>query len=300
MNAPIPFLGEASALLAAIAWAVALALFKAWGEGVSALALNLAKNGIAVTGLLLAILFLQPPFPGAQAPYLMLVLSGIIGIAVSDTLVLAGMARVGTALTAASFCISAPISAIWAGIAYHEKLSAGEIAGISIALGATASVAWLGMSAREHREVHEHRRRFEVGLLFLFLAQLANSVGIVLGHRALQDMDVLYGTLVRSVPAILLLLPATLWTARRGERKRLPRRNAVMLALGCVVGTLIGLVLMSMGLKYARAGIAASLNATYPIWAIPLSRLFLKERLTAPMIGLMLLAVAGIALLFLT
>ncbi len=290
----IPFLGEAASLGAAISWAVALAMYRVWGRGVPAVSLNLLKNSVAVAGLVLLIALTREPRPGGEAPWGLLALSGVIGIGVSDTLVLAGLNRVGTTLTAASFCLAAPIAAVLAGIFLGERLSAVQWVGILCAVGATAGVSLL------QRTETPTRVGAAAGLWLLFAGQITNAIGIVIGHHALGAVGVLYGTLLRIAPAIVFLLP---WQWRHSRRHRrglgLPAGSVLALLVACVIGTLIGLVLMSAGLKYTRVGIAAALNATYPIWAIPIAVVFLGERVRPAVVALIAVAVAGIGILFL-
>jgi drug/metabolite transporter (DMT)-like permease len=74
-----------------------------------------------------------------------------------------------------------------------------------------------------------------------------------------------------------------------------------MLALGAaaLVGSCIGLVFYSVGMKYAKAGVATSISATYPIWVIPIAAIFLKETVNWRAAAFTVVAVAGIALMFL-
>jgi drug/metabolite transporter (DMT)-like permease len=239
--------------------------------------------------LLALILLTAPPFPDARVPLGGLAFSGIIGIAVSDTLVLAGLSRVGTTMTAASFCLAAPLAALLAAVFLGESLSLVECSGIALALGATGGVIALQNADETPRESREWR----AGLLFLLLGQIANAMGIVVGHHALADVGILYGTSLRILPAIAVLVPVQIYLLRN---RRGPRP---VISLACVIGTLLGLTLMSLGLKYARAGIAAALNSTYPIWSIPIARVFLKEKVSLAAVILMGVAVVGIGILFL-
>jgi drug/metabolite transporter (DMT)-like permease len=107
--------------------------------------------------------------------------------------------------------------------------------------------------------------------------------------------------MMRMVPAIVLLIAmSSLRRARGGEPSTKPTRPQ-MLALGAaaLVGSCIGLVFYSVGMKYAKAGVATSISATYPIWVIPIAAIFLKETVNWRAAAFTVVAVAGIALLFL-
>ena len=56
-----------------------------------------------------------------------------------------------------------------------------------------------------------------VGLICAVIAAAANAGGIVLGRQAFQHTDIAPGTVLRLVPAILVLM---IVTARQGDRGR--------------------------------------------------------------------------------
>jgi len=109
--------GEVFALLAAVTWAFALVLFKYSGERVTPLALNLFKSVVGV--LLLAVtLLLAPylqPFLGDESLQRVLelptrhiwvmVASGVIGIALADTLFFYGLNMVGVGIISIVDCL---------------------------------------------------------------------------------------------------------------------------------------------------------------------------------------------------
>ena len=54
---------------------------------------------------------------------------------------------------------------------------------------------------------------------------------------------------------------------------------------------------MSFGAKYAKAGIAAALTSTYPVWIVPIAKYLLGEKVTWQGAVCTLFAVAGIILM---
>ena len=97
MNTTIPYLGEAFSLTVAIVWAFAVILFKKSGETVHPIALNLFKNLLAIIlflptmWLLGETLFLDVP----ARDYLILIISGALGIGIADTLFFNRRLRLG-------------------------------------------------------------------------------------------------------------------------------------------------------------------------------------------------------------
>ncbi len=78
-------------------------------------------------------------------------------------------------------------------------------------------------------------------------------------------------------------------------------RPAVLLAAGgAVFGPFLGVWTSLVALKFIPAGIAATLNATTPVWIIPNVVLYYKEHVTCRAVLGALIAVGGVAVLFLT
>ena len=70
-----------------------------------------------------------------------------------------------------------------------------------------------------------------------------------------------------------------------------------MAVAATLLGTYLGVWLQVTGLRHAPAGIAATLSSTSPIFILPLSALFLGERVDARAVGAACVAVAGVAIL---
>ena len=76
------------------------------------------------------------------------------------------------------------------------------------------------------------------------------------------------------------------------------RRNVKIVLIASVIGAFLGTWLSVAALKYTHASVAATLNSTGPLFILPLSIWYLKERVsTGAMLGA-LAAVAGIGLYF--
>jgi drug/metabolite transporter (DMT)-like permease len=68
--------------------------------------------------------------------------------------------------------------------------------------------------------------------------------------------------------------------------------------IATLLGTYLGIWLQVTGLRYAPAGVASTLSSTSPIFILPLSAIFLSDRVGVRAIAGACLAVAGIAVLF--
>jgi drug/metabolite transporter (DMT)-like permease len=70
-----------------------------------------------------------------------------------------------------------------------------------------------------------------------------------------------------------------------------------MITIGAFFGTFIGLLLMSVSVKYAPAGIAAAIGSTYPVWVLVVERIFLKKASGPLRIICTVVAVLGVCLM---
>ena len=133
-------LGEACALLAALTWSVSVILFKR-SEAVTPLAMNLFKNTVAAAllGLTLAALLLsgwtELPLQRSRTDWARLLLSGVLGIAASDTLIFMALRRLGASLLAVVDCIYAPTIVALSVLVLHEPVPASFLAGGALVVG---------------------------------------------------------------------------------------------------------------------------------------------------------------------
>ena len=93
------WIGDAMALGCAVVWAAAVMLFRRLGD-VHPVSLNLFKNVVATVLLLLTMAIAGLHFDLHRAPidWLRLAGSGVLGLAIADSLFLAGLRRVASTL----------------------------------------------------------------------------------------------------------------------------------------------------------------------------------------------------------
>lgn len=293
---PFPHAGELAGLTASIIWAFTLCAYRVHAAGLPSVTVNLFKNCVSFTCLLATALLAGAAWPSAGSTWGWLALSGFMGLCVSDTAMFAALQRLGAQRTAAIQCLGPPMAALLAFYFLGEELKAVGIVGMTLTVAAVAGVVLLG--PRDHLRLGPD---WSLGLLLAIGAAAAQAVGLVMARDAFQQADVMTGTLIRLAPAIAVL---GLVVGQRGPQARLDllfdsRLRVGSLAMAAFFGGFLGLFLLSAATKFAPAGIAATLTSTFPLWLIPVARVFLKERITLAQGLCTLLAVGGIALMFL-
>ena len=280
-----------AALASAASWAVGAVLMKKVGEGLSSLAMTLAKATISV--LLLATVLVFVGFELiAVRPLLLLLVSGLLGIAVSDTcffdalkrldplslVLLMMLGQVLTVVLAVLFLHESPSLAVWLGIVL-------TVVGIGVVVGRTlcGGLGKIGMR----------------GVLFGLASVVSMSVSIIIAKKALDAVSTIEATLIRMLAGVIgvFLLGAT--TGRLGAWMNPFRdgRLAGVFLITVIIVTFGGFWLSLVAIKYVDVCIANTLISTEPIFVVPLSMIFLREKISPQAIAGTLIAVAGIFLI---
>jgi drug/metabolite transporter (DMT)-like permease len=291
MTTPIPHLGEILALTTALIWSVAVILFKKSGETVHPIALNLFKNFLGAA-LLVPTIWLLGDTLRRDVPfgdYLLLLVSGAMGIGIADTLFFMSLNRLGAALSSIVDCLYSPFvigtAMIWLG----ERLGVWQIVGVVMIVSAV-----LEATLTKHG-THISRRQLWLGIVWGLLSMAFMAVGIVMVKPLLERSPVLWVMEVRLVGGILALAVILLFHRERVAvvRSLLISKGWGYMISGSFVGAYLALITWLAGMKYADASVAAALNQTSNILVFVFAAIFLRERMTAKRVVAIVLAVAG-------
>lgn len=129
--------GEGLSLMAALAWASAIICFKYVGDAMPPLALNLFKNTFGLVVIVLTLLVVNGPiWPFVQMNEVWLLLtSGVLGIAIADTLLFQSLNILGASRSAIIDCLYSPFTVLFSFLILGESLS------LYTALGAACILA---------------------------------------------------------------------------------------------------------------------------------------------------------------
>lgn len=284
-------LGEILSLASGLAWAVAVVLFRVSGRRIHPIGLNLGKNVIGLALLAPTLLLLgQSLTPSvAASKTALLLLSGVLGIAVSDTLFFHALNRLGASLTAIVDCFYSPFVILLSFALLGERLTLVQLAGAALVVSAVLTVSKEGKLERiEGKALAE-------GIVYGILAMFTVALGIVMVKPVLGEVSVLWATMVRVAggTAALVLLAPFLRNRRAVLAPLLDRRNWKALVPAAFFGSYLALILWTGGMKFAKASVAAILNQLNTIFIVVIAVLFLKERLTGWKIAAVVLAFLG-------
>lgn len=284
-------LGEILSLASGLAWAVAVVLFRVSGRRVHPVGLNLGKNVLGLALLVPTLLVLGEPLAPAVAASKtgLLLLSGVLGIAVSDTLFFHALNRLGASLTAIVDCFYSPFVIILSFALLGERLTLVQLAGAALVVSAVLTLS------KEGKIERIDRRDLAVGILYGVLAMFTVALGIVMVKPVLGEVSVLWATTVRVAggTAALVLFVPFLRNRRAVLGPLVDRRNWKALVPAAFFGSYLALVLWTGGMKYAQASVAAILSQLNTIFIVVIAAVFLKERLTGWKVVAVALAFLG-------
>jgi drug/metabolite transporter (DMT)-like permease len=280
--------GEIYALLAAFTWACAMVLFKYSGERVPPLALNLFKNVVAIV--LLAVTLLAAPWLQTflaeetlervlalpTRHIWILVASGVIGIALADTLFFYSLNIVGVGIVSVVDCLYTPFVIVFSWLMLSEQLTAAHFAGAALILSGVV------ISSGHAPPPNTTRGQLLAGVLFGALAMGSMAFGIVLAKPVLEEFPLIWAALIRLLAGTLPLVIVALGLSTRKALWSVFRPSAAWKTSipGACLGTYLAYVFWVAGYKHADASINAVLNQTTVIFAMILATVVVKEPMT--------------------
>jgi len=293
----MPFLGELSALLTALLWAWSSIVFSAATVRAGSLPVNVGRLVLACVylGLFVAVMGFDVQLSFRQI--VLLGISGMIGFAFGDTFLFKAFRELGPRLTMLMMSTAPAIAALLAYFTLHETISIWGIIGILVTLGGVAFVV-LERNAEATSPVAGR------GILFAALAAIGQGVGLIFAKLAFMEGETngFVATLVRILASLLVMLPIGLAAARSSDAFRIlltDRHSFWLMALGALLGPFLGVSFSLISIAHTSVGVAATIMATVPILMLPLVYFIGKERLSLKAVGGAVVAVAGVAILFL-
>ena len=306
----MPCVGEAAALGTALLWSFTSIFFSEAGKRIGAFKVNKIRLLIAVLiyGLVLLIKSGSPiPTGIGQVAIWWLCLSSLMGLVIGDSMLFKAFVALGPRLTTLVFTSSPIMATIIAWVFLDEQLGAWDMLGIAITM---AGISWVVAERRyaNTKRVHDDHpdsMSFAVGILLALGGAFGQAAGLVLSKQAMLHAGEVVGAFEASYVRMLFAL-AAVWLIGlvRGHIRETARamKNTEAMGLifgGAFVGPFLGVWLSLVAVSLIPAGIAATLNAMAPVLVIPLVVLVYKEKVTMRATVGAIVAVGGVALLFL-
>jgi len=289
-------IGEAMALGSAAAWAVGVILARQLGVHLPPLTLNLLKNGLVLCVLApVALLLYAGAWPVMPVRDMLIVLaSGVIGIALADTLYFRALNELGAGRMGVIGNLYSPLVLLLGFVFLDERLGGMQWLGFALVAG---GVLLISIPARGQAARPQHTLR---GILLGLLAIALMAVAIVMVKRTLETQPLLWVTLLRLCGAMAGLLFLASLPSMRQRMRFVPRDVAWhRLVLAALVGQGLSMVLWLGGYKFTSASVAAILNESASVFLVVLAALWLREPMGRRAFVGVLLTFSGIACMLL-
>lgn len=300
---PFPFAGELAALGTSVFFSIAPTFFTLSARMVGSAIVNRTRLLGATLILMSAHFFLFGgilPWLATPDQWFWFSLSGIIGLSLGDAALFQAFVQIGPRLTMLVFSLSPILTAMAGWVWFQEKLTSAQILGIGITL---AGVLWVVVEEQNDSQPVD-QRYYLTGLFFAFLGALGQAGGLITAKFGLAgDFPVLSGQVIRMGVATIAIWMFTLLRGKGPETIAKFREKplaARYVAFATVVGPVLGVWCSLAAVKYTEdIGVASTLQSLPPVFLLPIGYFFFKEKVTSRAILGTVVALAGVAILFL-
>lgn len=286
-------IGLISALFAAILWALASILYKNSGEVEHPIKLNFLKGIIALFLLTVTALINKTDFLILRNDFLLLALSGLIGIGIGDTAYFYALKLIGAQQTLLIATLAPGVTIILGGIFLNEILTIQTFFSLLISIVGIILVITAG---ENNKNLHSIR-----GYIWSLLAMSSQAIGILLSRLTMRTSAIpaLSSAMVRLFFGVIFLFILILIQKRNIFKYKFESKNLFLTFLIAVFfGTFITMWLQQNALKFLEAGIAQTLLSTSPIF-IAIFHIISGKKVKPQTILGILLSLIGVFVLFL-
>ena len=291
---------ELAALGAAVCWAITGVMVAPAVQHLGAFRFNLYRQSF-VAGVLAVIVLAGGLWQGIRMDQVLpLVLSGLVGIFLGDTLLFAAVERMGPRRAGALFALNAPMAAILGWAFLGETLSPTGWAGVVLcALG--VGVAVLGRAGRSGTHAFEAvRGALWLAILLGLLAALGQALGSLIARPVMvQGVPPFAASMIRvATAAACLAILSGLPLAATRIKAPMTRQVFWLMAASGVTAMVLGMSLLLFALQGGKVGIVSTLSALSPVFILPLLWIVTGARPSAASWGGAAIAMIGMALIF--
>lgn len=279
--------GELSALAAALLWTLSSGLWRSVSGQASAVQLNSIKNSLG-TLFFLPVLIRIPwrDHPGAIAALLM---SGVIGIALGDSLYLAALRRIGTRRTLTIEATGPVLASIGSLLIQGESLTVLDFAGAALVAWAVLLIANRATSASSELVFDRD------GVLLALGSVVSGLTGAFLARAVLLEgqFSALDSAAIRLLGGMVVWLP--MWIKRQSFPTLSSFDGLIRVLVATLLGTNLGILLQQMVFRRLAVGPGVTLMSTAPLMALAIARVR-GQKLDIYEIAAGVCGVAGVAL----
>ncbi|MGH1344820.1 MAG: DMT family transporter [Nannocystales bacterium] len=294
-------LGELYSVGTALCWVGTAVLFTKAGERLGSMVVNLLRMVMAFAILVgVASIARGMPWPSdaSEHAWVWLSISGLVGFTFGDLCLFRAFLLLGPRLSTLMMSFAPPLAAIAGWIWLDERLGPWQLGGMLTTFG---GVIWAILDRTPSSANHTTPSARGWGVLLGFCGALGQGLGLVLSKYGMGNYDAIAANQIRvfaGMTGFALMFTFIGWW----PRVRCSLTDGPGLAYtagGAFAGPFLGVTLSLMAVQHIEAGVAASIMGTTPVLIIPYMVWVGKERVGAGGVLGAVLAVTGVAILFL-
>ena len=299
----MPFIGELAALATSFFFSIGPTFFTLAGRLVGSVVVNRSRLVVAFGYLLIVHFVLYGtllPLNAEPNRWLWLGLSGLIGFVLGDAALFQAFIVIGTRLTMLIFTVNPIIAALLGWLFLGETLSPTQLLGMLITL---SGIAWVMLERNNSVQRELTPKAYTTGILLAVLAGAGQAIGAVTAKLGLYgDFPVLSGQIIRVSVAMVGIWALTF--IRRKARVTLQAlkdqpKAVKYILIASFLGPFLGVFFSLVAIQHTHVGIASTLMSLQPIFLIPIGYYFFKEEISWRSIVGTIVALAGVAVIFL-
>jgi len=300
-------IGEAAALATSTLWTFNTLLFTAASKKIGPLSVNAYRIVMAVGFLVAAhAISLGTVIPNAgNEHWFWLGLSGIIGLGIGDFGLFSAFVTLGPRRTVLVMALSPIFASLGAYLLSGETISPLAVAGMSVTLVGIVIVI-LEREDQSGEQAVPNGLKLR-GLILALVGAVGQGIGLAISRKGINldpnaVINPLSATLMRMVFGalfvwIILTAMGKLPELRRAVSDRSGMKHTVA---GAFIGPFMGVTLSMVAVTFTQAGVAQTLMSLMPVMIIPVVWAVNKQKTSwRGIIGAMI-AVVGVAVIFLT
>lgn len=299
----MPFIGELAALATSFFFSVGPTFFTLAGRLVGSVVVNRSRLVVAFGYLLIVHLALYGtllPLDAEPDRWFWLGLSGLIGFVLGDAALFQAFIVIGTRLTMLIFTVNPIIASLLGWLFLEESLSPTQILGMLITL---SGIAWVMLERNNSVQRELTPKAYTTGILLAVLAGAGQAIGAVTAKLGLYgNFPPLSGQIIRISVAMVGIWVLTFISgkARSTLQALKDQPKAVKYILvASFLGPFLGVFFSLVAIQNTHIGIASTLMSLQPVFLIPIGYYFFKETISVRSIIGTLIAITGVAIIFL-
>jgi drug/metabolite transporter (DMT)-like permease len=284
-------------------WTGTSTFFTLAGRKIGSVVLNRIRLVLAAVFLMLThwIIYGDPiPVDAGGTRWMWLSISGVIGLVLGDAFLFQAFVLIGPRLSMLLMSLAPVIATITSWFFLNEVLGQLQILGILVTVMGIALV--VSDRPQANHSVEENRDYLR-GMLFGLGGAVGQALGLVTSKLGLVDnFPALSGNVIRMLAAVILMwvLTAAVGQARYTIQRFIRAGKARFYVLGgAIVGPFMGVWLSLVAVQHTEVGIASTLMSLAPIFLLPVGRILFKEQIGWKAVGGTVVALLGVAILFL-